>query len=121
MRNRTWISPQIPTDAQTIDDSNREVVIGRHYYTEQEKQAFRNDESFHLAYRKLLESKMGKKFPVFIRGTEDNIRAKQMFKEDMLRKLGPGLDELKDKLIPEWSPGCRRMTVSNQNFRTRQT
>lgn len=31
----------------------------------------------------------------------------------MIRKLGPGHEELIDKVIPDWSPGCRRMTVSN--------
>ena len=112
MRNQVWISPQIPTDTQKLETSDRKAIIGRHYYTEEEKQSFRNDSDFHLAYRKELESKMGKKFPVFLRGTLDNLAAKKIFRADMMRKLGPGREKLLETMIPNWSPGCRRMTVS---------
>jgi cation diffusion facilitator CzcD-associated flavoprotein CzcO len=112
MRNQVWISPQIPTDAQKLETSDRKAIIGRHYYTEEEKQSFRNDSYFHLAYRKELEAKMGKKFPVFLRGTPDNLVAKKIFRADMMRKLGPGREKLLETMIPDWSPGCRRMTVS---------
>lgn len=92
--------------------SNRQAIVGRHYYTEEEKQAFREDADFHLAYRKELEAKMGKKFQAFLRGSEDNVTFKKKFQEDMRRKLGPRREELANKVIPNWSPGCRRMTVS---------
>ncbi|RVX71029.1 hypothetical protein B0A52_03394 [Exophiala mesophila] len=110
MRNQFWISPQIPTDEQKLETSDRKAIIGRHYYTEDEKKAFRENEDFHLAYRKELESKMGKKFPVFMRGTPDNEMAKKVFRADMAKKIGPGHEELLEKMIPTWSPGCRRMT-----------
>jgi cation diffusion facilitator CzcD-associated flavoprotein CzcO len=29
---------------------------------------------------------------------------------EMYRRLGPGHDELKERLIPKWPPGCRRLT-----------
>ena len=116
MRNQFWISPQIPTDKQKIGTSNRQAIIGRHYYTEEEKQAFREDADFHLAYRKELEAKMGKKFQAFLRGSEDNLTFKRFFREDMRRKLGPHREELADRITPEWSPGCRRMTVSAKSL-----
>jgi hypothetical protein len=112
MRNQVWISPQIPTDAQKLETSDRKAIIGRHYYTEEEKQSFRNDSEFHLSYRKELEAKMGKKFPVFLRGTPDNLAARKIFRADMMHKLGPGREKLLETMIPDWSPGCRRMTVS---------
>ncbi len=28
----------------------------------------------------------------------------------MYRRIGPGHEELKEKLIPSWPPGCRRIT-----------
>jgi cation diffusion facilitator CzcD-associated flavoprotein CzcO len=59
MRNQVWISPQIPTDAQKLETSDRKAIIGRHYYTEEEKQSFRNDSYFHLAYRKELRGQNG--------------------------------------------------------------
>ena len=111
MRNQFWISPQIPTDKQKIGTSHRQAVIGRHYYTEEEKQGFREDSDFHLAYRKELEAKMGKKFPAFLRGSQDNEAFKKFFREDTRRKLGPHREELANRVIPDWSPGCRRMTV----------
>jgi hypothetical protein len=86
-------------------------------YTPEEKDRFRNDPDSLLNYRKTLESKMGKKFNTFLRGTQDSKNAKRIITEDMLRKIGPGHDELKKKLIPTWSPGCRRMTVRLGNPR----
>lgn len=112
MRNSTWIAPQIPSDKQQVDDSGREVAIGKHYYTDKEKETFRSDAEFHLQYRKTLESRLARKFPVFLRGTPDNMAAIKACRNDMLAKIGPGHEELKEKLIPTWSPGCRRMTVS---------
>jgi hypothetical protein len=55
---------------------------------------------------------MMKMFPLFLRGTDTNIGATAGFRADMLRKIGPGHEELKEKFIPSWSPGCRRLTVS---------
>lgn len=112
MRNKFWISPQIPTDKQKIGKMNREATVGRHYYTEEEKEAFREDPEFHLAYRRELEAKMGKKFPAFLRGSQDNKTFKKFFRDETFRKLGPGKEDLANKIMPDWSPGCRRMTVS---------
>jgi hypothetical protein len=92
----------------TGDDSTR---IGRHVYVEEEKTQFRSDPAFFLRYRKDLETKMTKSFPVLLRGTPLNIWAKKAIHENMLAKIGLGHDEIKEKLIPTWSPGCRRITV----------
>lgn len=109
MRNQTWISPQIAAD---MINKERDGEKKRLNYTQEEKDTFRNDPDSLLAYRKTLESKMGRKFPTFLRGTPDNMMARTKIREDMLRKIGPGHEELKKELIPTWSPGCRRMTVS---------
>ncbi len=49
---------------------------------------------------------------MFLRGTKINVYAKQMMRESMLAKLGDKaeMDEFKERFIPEWSPGCRRLT-----------
>jgi cation diffusion facilitator CzcD-associated flavoprotein CzcO len=33
-----------------------------------------------------------------------------MMTEQMRKRLGPGHEELAAKLIPQWPPGCRRLT-----------
>ncbi|EXJ70263.1 uncharacterized protein A1O5_06331 [Cladophialophora psammophila CBS 110553] len=110
-RNQTWIAPQVPSDVQKADPSGETpAAAGKHHYIAAEKERFRTDREFFLQYRKNLESRLTVSFPVFIRGTEQNIKTKEAFRESMLRKIGPGHDDLKAKLIPNWSPGCRRLT-----------
>lgn len=82
----------------------------KHHYIEAEKEKFKSDPDFHLEYRKKLESALTEMFPLFIRGSELNQKARKGMRESMLQKLGPGHDDLKQRLIPEWSPGCRRLT-----------
>jgi hypothetical protein len=88
------------------------AIIGRHVYTEEEKLKFRTNKAFFLSYRKDLESRLTKSFPIFLWGSPLNIWAREAMRESMLAKIGPGHDELKKGLLPEWSPGCRRITVS---------
>ena len=53
-------------------------------------------------------------FEVFISGSEASKAAKHMMREEMLRRIGPDNEELKQRLIPTWSPGCRRMTPGDR-------
>lgn len=85
---------------------------GRHVYSEEEKTQFRTDKAAFLEYRKGLETQMTQSFPIFLRGSVFNLRSREVMRESMLSKIGPGHDELKANLIPTWSPGCRRITVS---------
>lgn len=34
--------------------------------------------------------------------------------QEMHRRIGPGHEELKEKLIPSWPPGCRRITPGDR-------
>lgn len=107
----TYIAPQIATDEQKIDDSSQKTAAaGKHHYTESEKEKFRTDSEFHLKYRKKLESSLTEMFPLFLRGTKQNLEARKSMRESMLAKIGPGHEELKKRMIPDWSPGCRRLT-----------
>ena len=80
-----------------------------HRYTEKEKEKFRNDENYLLDYRKRLEQAVVGGFKMFYRGSELNVQAKKMMQDDMSAKLGDN-EDLKKRLIPDWSPGCRRLT-----------
>jgi len=112
-RSPTWIAPQVASDTPMVDPKGANPPEHRkHYYIEDEKRRFREDPEFFLKYRKGLETKITKSFPLFLRGSPLNIYAKKAMRERMLNLIGTGHEELKEKLIPTWSPGCRRLTVS---------
>jgi hypothetical protein len=113
MRNNTWIAPQIASDDQAVaEDGDIPAPAGKHFYTNKEKERFRSDPEFHREYRKRLESGVAKGFGRYIRGSQMNLEARKAMRESMLQKIGEGHEELKKNLIPNWSPGCRRLTVS---------
>ena len=42
--------------------------------------------------------------------------AKKDMAETIRARIGPGHEDLKEKSILKWSPGCRRMTVGKLTF-----
>lgn len=46
-------------------------------------------------------------FDIFIDGSETSKGAQEAMTNEMTRRLGPGNEELKEKLIPKWAPGCK--------------
>lgn len=112
MRNKTYIGPQIATSVSNKDadpDAMDPGAAGKHAYTEKEKERFRSDPEYHLKYRQDLERSLLNGFPAFFRGSELNIEAKKSMQQSMAKRLGDR-DDLKQALIPDWSPGCRRLT-----------
>lgn len=82
----------------------------QYFFSEEERNRFRDDPEFHLQYRKRLESAVNNLFEMFLKDTETNRTAEKLMREEMHRRIGPGHEELKEKLIPSWPPGCRRIT-----------
>lgn len=82
----------------------------QYYYTEEEKEKFRKDPEFHLQYRCDLEQTISGGFDVFIRDSTMAKKAEEMMRAEMIRRIGPGHEELKEKLIPSWPPGCASVT-----------
>lgn len=82
----------------------------QYFFSEAEKAKFRDDPAFHLAYRKKLEAAVNNLFEMFLRDTETNRDAERLMRTEMNRRIGPGHEELKQRLIPSWPPGCRRIT-----------
>lgn len=79
----------------------------QYYFSELEKKRFRDDPEFHLQYRKKLESAVNNLFEMFLKDTETNKEAEKLMRAEMHRRIGPGHEELKQKLIPSWPPGCK--------------
>ena len=46
--------------------------------------------------------------------------AKQAMMEEMKRRIGPGHDDLKEKMIPQWPPGCKLYGVLQDNTESNQ-
>ena len=121
MRSVTWISPVVgeadleaekhkhDTDSDRTPQ-NRDDLVNQYWYTEEDKQRFRDDPEYLLLYRKKLESAVNGLFDMFISGSDVSKGANEMMRAEMNRRIGPGHEELKERLIPAWSPGCRRIT-----------
>lgn len=63
-----------------------------------------------MEYRQKLERNANAGFEFWIQGTEASKTAQAAMTKEMERRIGPGHEELKKKLIPSWPPGCRRIT-----------
>lgn len=121
MRSVTWISPVVgdsEIEAEKLKHKSQSdrapqdkgELIKQYWYTEEDKQRFRDDPEYLLMYRKKLESAVNNLFDMFIAGSEVSKGANEMMRAEMNRRIGPGHEELKKRLIPTWSPGCRRIT-----------
>lgn len=82
--------------------------LEQHVFTPQELHDFANTPGTLLQYRKQVETGLNGQFSLFLKGTktQDDTRAYMIgqMKEKLNNKL------LEDKLIPDWSLGCRRLT-----------
>jgi hypothetical protein len=87
---------------------------GQKVYTEDEKVKFRDEKGTLLAMRKKSESLMTGAFAMFVRGSLTNAKATDHVKKEMRSKINDEI--LADKLIPEFSLGCRRFTVSEKTI-----
>jgi len=112
MRNQTYIAPQFGTNVlnkEADPDAQDPQAAGKHQYTEKEKQRFRDDPEYHLDYVTRVEKSIVGGWEMFYRGSELNVAAKKHMQDSMAARLGHR-DDLKKHFIPEWSPGCRRLT-----------
>lgn len=113
IRNQTYIGAQIGSSVSNKEADENAMdpqAVGKHVYTQKEKDRFREDPKYHLSYRRAIERAVVGGFQAFYRGSDKNIEARETLRKSMADKLGPGLEEVKNRFIPEWSPGCRRLT-----------
>ncbi|KAF5624805.1 sterigmatocystin biosynthesis monooxygenase stcW [Fusarium tjaetaba] len=114
-RNSVWIVPSLGTDLSKANQEgqNSSEQPSTQIYSEKDKDEFRKDPAAHLQYRKGLEATLTRNFPFFLRDSPMSQWATAAIKQDMLKKLESADEELKQKLIPSWPPGCRRITPGN--------
>jgi cation diffusion facilitator CzcD-associated flavoprotein CzcO len=77
-------------------------------FTKEEQQEFRNKPGKHVDFRKRIEHVSNQIFPLFL---SESDAQKQAFQQYTARMRDSIDDEgLKEKLVPQWNVGCRRLT-----------
>jgi cation diffusion facilitator CzcD-associated flavoprotein CzcO len=120
IRNPTYVGPLMATsipNKEADPEAKDPAVEMSHTYTEKEKAKFRDDPEYLLNYRRTIESAANAGFPIFIRGSQYNQGFKQVWQSRMKEKLAQN-EELAKFLIPDWSPGCRRLSPGNNYLET---
>lgn len=115
MRSPTWISPAVSQDvkqsleeseiAGQVEKAKDPLSAAQHHFTKQEIERFQQDPEYHIQFRKKMENAMNNSTDVFVVGTEMHTAARKMMQAEMEKRLGPGNEELKKRLIPTWAPG----------------
>jgi cation diffusion facilitator CzcD-associated flavoprotein CzcO len=94
IREPTWVSP-----VQGLE---------QHVFSDEEKYEFATKAGKLLDYRKQVEAGLNGQFGIFLKNTQINDETHDYMKSQMKEKLqNPYLEE---RLIPDWSVGCRRLT-----------
>lgn len=118
MRSPTWISPAVASDVKagfeetangehTAEKAKHPLAAGQHHFTKEEIARFEEDPNYHLEFRKKMENVMNNSTDVFVAESEMNNAARKMMETEMERRIGPGHEELKQRLIPSWAPGMQ--------------
>jgi len=115
MRSSTWISPPfgggvLDADLRKGDDKDKDAGKRQYKFTDDDKEKFKNDKEYHLMFRKRIEAEINSLFGMYQQGSELSNQFRNVIKEEMHRRIGPGNEKLKEFIIPTWSPGCRRIS-----------
>lgn len=105
VRSRTWVSPYFRGALLTAPANNP----GGHQYTQDELETFDTDVTSYLAYRKALDLKFHGGFEAYKAGSAANVALRKQLTELMSERVNHDR-ELLAKLIPEYAPGCKRLT-----------
>ncbi|KAI0124580.1 FAD/NAD(P)-binding domain-containing protein [Hypoxylon sp. NC0597] len=104
-RNKTWVTASFAGDETSITP----IPISK------ELQESFKDPNEYVKFRKELESKYWRGFSSWLKGSELNEKSRQEFIELIKKRLAKRPD-LVDKVIPDFSPHCRRLTPGPNYF-----
>ena len=113
MRSPTWISPPFGSSAISKEFScanTSDLGFRQYTFTEEDKTRFREDPEYHLKFRKSIEAEINGIFRAYHRGSPLNNIFREKFTTEMKSRMGPGNEDLKSFIIPDFSPGCRRIS-----------
>ncbi|RAQ54033.1 flavin-binding monooxygenase [Aspergillus flavus] len=105
IRGRTWIAPTFAREE--IDKRN--VEIENFSFTPEEIETFKKDHKAYQQFRKEIELELQSVHGTTILGTPEQVEARDVFLENMKRRLSRK-PELLSGLVPSFPPACRRLT-----------
>ena len=102
MRSPTWISP--PFGGRVLKDDIRhgkegDITQRQYTFSEDEKQFFHNNPDDLLQLRRKIEADLQVNFPLFTKGTELQKETHKTMLNEMLRRIGPGHEDLKVNIV----------------------
>lgn len=106
IRKGTWVAPPL-----------RGLV--QHKYTPEELDRFANEPDLLLNHRKKYQSSTTGVFNLFIRGSQTQQDVRASMEKHMRDRINDPV--LRDRLIPPWSVGCRRLTPGIKYLEALQT
>ncbi|KAB5511525.1 flavin-binding monooxygenase [Coniochaeta sp. 2T2.1] len=101
-RSPTWIAPQF---VGRLASDGRATA-----YTEEQKQKFRDDPPYLLEYRRQIDHEVNGRFLNFYKGSPGQKATRALVEQSMREKLSKMDPVLREKLIPDFDVGCRRVT-----------
>ncbi|OAG37135.1 hypothetical protein AYO21_08670 [Fonsecaea monophora] len=115
MRSPTWISPPFGASALSALRGGDAPDPGKRQYTftDEDKKRFREDPQYYLRFRKEIEAEINVLFGMYIQGSDLQKQFRDVITKEMIRRLGPGNEKLKEFIIPKWSVGCRRVSPAD--------
>ncbi|KAG7293464.1 hypothetical protein NEMBOFW57_003515 [Staphylotrichum longicolle] len=101
-RSPTWIAPQF---VGRLAPDGRATT-----YTEEQKERFRNDPEYLKQYRREVDHELNGRFPNFYKGSPAQKASREIIEKSMRERLSKMDPALREKLIPDFDVGCRRVT-----------
>ncbi|KAF9886732.1 hypothetical protein FE257_011109 [Aspergillus nanangensis] len=102
IRSPTWIAPQFV--GQIAKDGRGTK------YTPEQKANFRQNPEELLKHRQEIDHALNSRFPNFYKGSAAQKASRDIVEKGMREKLAAMDPALREKLIPEFDVGCRRVT-----------
>lgn len=82
-------------------------------FTAKDKKRFREDPEYYLQFRKQIEAEINTLFGMYLQDSDIQVKFRDIIEKEMLRRMGPGNEKLKEFIIPTWSVGCRRVSPAD--------
>ncbi|KIX09042.1 uncharacterized protein Z518_00120 [Rhinocladiella mackenziei CBS 650.93] len=111
MRSPTWITGPFGSGPMASDLTHE--TQNQYTFTEEDKKKFKEDKEYHLNFRKRTEAEFNALFGAYQQGSELNNYFRKVLTDLISEKIGPEHPELKNFMVPTFSPGCRRLTPGN--------
>ncbi|KAL3442924.1 FAD/NAD(P)-binding domain-containing protein [Aspergillus insuetus] len=105
IRSRTWVTASF---AQKFAGPNGANL----FFSEEQKQRWREHPEEYLAYRKEVESELNSRFRLYLKDSAEQREALEYSISQMTEKLAPK-PKVQNGLIPDFAVGCRRTTPGN--------